>query len=123
MCGFTGIIDFKKSISKEELISQKNVLAHRGPDYSGLEFINKKKYNLGFIHNRLSILDISSKANQPFVDEKSILVFNGEIYNFLELKNLFPDKTWDTNSDTEVVIHLYMECQIVPANKFAELKR
>ena len=103
MCGFTGIIDFKKSISKEELISQKNVLAHRGPDYSGLEFINKKKYNLGFIHNRLSILDISSKANQPFVDEKSILVFNGEIYNFLELKNLFPDKTWDTNSDTEVL--------------------
>ena len=105
MCGFTGVIDFKKDLSIDELLSQKSVLSHRGPDYTGLEFIKKKNYNLGFIHNRLSILDISSKANQPFVDKNSILVFNGEIYNYVELKSLFPDKKWDTNSDTEVLKH------------------
>jgi asparagine synthase (glutamine-hydrolysing) len=81
---------------------------HRGPDARGTYF--SKEVCLG--HNRLSIIDLSEQANQPFYssDKRYILVFNGEIYNYLELKKeLQKDYTFATSSDTEVLLCAYQE--------------
>lgn len=109
MCGIAGIKLFNNHPSKSD---EANLLAaiekqtHRGPDnlsHSGLG-------NVLFGHNRLSIIDTSSRSNQPFVDETNryILVFNGEIYNFHELKNelIAEGIQFKTSSDTEVLFNL-----------------
>lgn len=97
MCGFIGFTE-KKDIKK-----YKNILYHRGPDNISF-FIND---NISLLHNRLSIIDISDKANQPFVSETgNVIVFNGEIYNYKEIKKKF-NLDCKTFSDTEVIIKLY----------------
>ncbi len=106
MCGIAGIIGGKAS----ELLLDKMLLAqkHRGPDFTG-------KYSAESIvlgHNRLSIIDLSEEANQPFFskDKRYILVFNGEIYNYLELKiALAKDYHFTTKSDTEVLLAAYIK--------------
>ena len=76
-------------------------LKHRGPDDSG--YYIDKNLSLGF--RRLSIIDLSKKANQPMIDD-NVIIFNGEIYNYKELKeNLKAD--YKTNSDTEVILKYY----------------
>ena len=87
MCGIAGYIG-TNVFDREEI---KNILSdfiHRGPDHQSY-FKKKLKNNLNlyFFHSRLSILDLHSRSNQPMEDEKGVLVFNGEIYNFRELKN------------------------------------
>lgn len=109
MCGINGIFHVRtpKEVDTRTLVKMRDVLEHRGPDDSGL-FTDR---NLGLGHRRLSILDVSSAGHQPFTseDQRYILVFNGEIYNFTdfypELKsNGFSIKT---HSDTEVLLKLY----------------
>jgi len=110
MCGICGYIDYKNSIEKKRNIVYKmrELLTHRGPDEFGY-FFNK---NLALGHRRLSIIDLSS-GQQPMRNEQGNIriVFNGEIYNFLELREEFRKKgyTFRTNSDTEVIIKGY-EC-------------
>lgn len=79
-----------------------NCMAHRGPDADGFWIEGQ----VAFGHRRLSIIDLSSAANQPFTDESGryIIVFNGEIYNYQEVKRLLPDYPFHTTSDTEVLI-------------------
>ena len=81
MCGFIG---FTK---KDDILKYKNVLEHRGPD--NVDFY-KDEY-ISLLHNRLSIIDINAEANQPMRDNinGNIIVFNGEIYNYKELKNKY----------------------------------
>ena len=107
MCGITGIIgsdNYQFQIQKM-LESQ----AHRGPDFTGTYFDN------GFAalgHNRLSIIDLSTRANQPFKDvtKRFIIVFNGEIYNYLELRDsLKADYDFQTSSDTEVLLAMFIK--------------
>lgn len=83
------------------------MLAHRGPDNSGLWFNKKDGIFLG--HNRLSIIDTSSKNNQPMIYNETKLIFNGEIYNFKEIKEKFKDKfsKFKTHGDTEVLLKLF----------------
>ena len=105
MCGIAGIIGKNTSelVLDKMLLSQK----HRGPDFSG-KYI-AESIVLG--HNRLSIIDLSEEANQPFYskDQRYILVFNGEIYNYLELKeDLKKDFQFKTSSDTEVLLAAYI---------------
>lgn len=107
MCGIAGIIGQKAT----ETTIQKMLLAqqHRGPDYTGF-WCQDKELALG--HNRLSIIDLSNDANQPFVSDckNFILVFNGEIYNYLEIKKTLSQKyTFKTKSDTEVLLNAYKE--------------
>ena len=106
MCGFTGFID--RSKNKKEIIEKmNNAIAHRGPDGEG--FFVDSTVALG--HRRLSIIDLST-GNQPmFNEDKSmVIVFNGEIYNYIELKNELQKKhKFKTKSDTEVLIHGYEE--------------
>jgi len=104
MCGITGVIGEKSSkLVIDEMLTAQN---HRGPDNRS-SFIEE---NISFGHNRLSIIDLSSEANQPFYDqeERYVLVFNGEIYNYLELKEEL-DYDFKTESDTEVLLASYIK--------------
>ena len=103
MCGISGIIGkgWKREQLNRMILSQK----HRGPDATGIFVSEDEMAGLG--HNRLSILDLSISANQPMWsdDRRYIVVFNGEIYNYLELKDeLKKDYSFHTTSDTEVLL-------------------
>ena len=100
MCGIAGIIGKQ---DKEELSIMLNKISHRGPN--GL--FSWHSNMLSFGHARLSIIDLSSNANQPMVDSETgnVLIFNGEIYNYVELKNELKDQfNFTTESDTEVLL-------------------
>jgi len=108
MCGIAGYI----ANSKLPLNTMVNALEHRGPDAFGMyeTLINKQHIGLG--HTRLSILDLSEKGNQPFVsdDKKIHLVYNGEVYNFPELKEAhLKNESFNSNTDTEVILKLYQQ--------------
>ena len=108
MCGITGYITNQKLPLDEMLFS----LKHRGPDAQGKYETNFNNKYIGLGHTRLSILDLSEKGNQPFVsaDQKIHLVFNGEIYNYLELKEQYlKAETFISNTDTEVILKLYQQ--------------
>ena len=103
MCGIAGIIGFEKQAAEDCITRAINAMAHRGPDAS--QFFQEGRVRLG--HRRLSIIDLSSFANQPFIDASGryVVVFNGEIYNFLEVKQLLlQEYPFSTNSDTEVIV-------------------
>lgn len=109
MCGICGIIEKKENnINLNILKLMNSALIHRGPDEEGYFF----KENIGIAMRRLSIIDLSS-GKQPIFneDETSLVVFNGEIYNFIELKEWLIKKghKFKTTSDTEVIVHLYEE--------------
>lgn len=111
MCGVAGIINTTKSthLGKAEIHAMNNTLRHRGPDGEGI-WISKCN-TIHFAHNRLSIIDLTDSANQPMhsVDEKYVLTFNGEIYNYLELKKECEKlgSKFKTHSDSEVIIESY----------------
>jgi asparagine synthase (glutamine-hydrolysing) len=112
MCGINGIVSFRADaplVDREELIRTREAMRSRGPDAAGLWFSSDGR--TGFGHRRLSIIDISERANQPMLsrDGRLVITFNGEIYNFAELRaELERDgETFDTASDTEVLLCLY----------------
>lgn len=112
MCGICGILDFSgKPIQKDRVFAMCSELKHRGPDDEGVYFNTDETAGLG--HRRLSIIDLSSSASQPMSNEdRSVwLVFNGEIYNFNELRPNLEAKghRFRSHSDTETLIHLYEE--------------
>lgn len=109
MCGIAGIIDLdKKNVSIKRLKEMTDIIAHRGPDGEGHWVSANGNVALG--HRRLSIIDLSHEADQPmhYLARYSI-IFNGEIYNYLELKDtlLKQGYTFTTASDTEVLLALY----------------
>ncbi len=101
MCGITGIWNKNdQHVEENEIRSLTRLMQHRGPDAEGI-WVNN---NLALGHNRLKILDLSDQANQPYSDGKDVLVFNGEIFNYLKLRQELSDKyNFKTNSDTEVL--------------------
>lgn len=122
MCGIAGFIDFNKASEKTTLIGMTDVLEHRGPDGKGYEFFHDTKANIGLGHTRLSIIDLSNNGHQPMHDGSSnyFITLNGEIYNFQEIKNELINLgyTFNSTTDTEVVIKSYMEWGINCMNKF-----
>jgi len=108
MCGFLGAIDFEKGIDVIYSSLQKGLrnILHRGPDGSK-EYKTDSCY-LG--HNRLSIIDLSSNADQPMksANADAYIIFNGEIYNYKELKKEFDNVKFKTSSDTEVLLEGYL---------------
>ena len=107
MCGFVGIINKNGlNIRPEILRKMATVIHHRGPDEEGI-FIDE---NCGFFHKRLSIIDLAT-GQQPMTFENFTIVFNGEIYNYIELREELIRKGhhFRTTSDTEVILHLYKE--------------
>ncbi|HOK41807.1 MAG TPA: asparagine synthase (glutamine-hydrolyzing) [bacterium] len=110
MCGICGIYNYKTEVEvkKEILIKMNNSLFHRGPDDEGF-YINKE---IGLGMRRLSIIDLNT-GSQPIFNETNniITIFNGEIYNYIELRGALTKKghVFKTKSDTEVIVHLYEE--------------
>ena len=110
MCGISGFIRFYKDLSKDDLLKygnkMSNTLFNRGPDSSGI-WVDESS-GLSLSHRRLSIIDLSFSGNQPMIssDNMYVLVFNGEIYNYLEIKKelIRRNVTFRTNSDTEVIL-------------------
>jgi asparagine synthase (glutamine-hydrolysing) len=108
MCGILGIIGQNNFFSKDEFYSFLQKSKHRGPDLSKIWFSKDNIVKLG--HNRLSIIDLSEKAEQPLFDDDNnlVIVYNGEIYNFLELKKeLEKEYFFKSLSDTEVILKAY----------------
>ncbi|HNW36005.1 MAG TPA: asparagine synthase (glutamine-hydrolyzing) [Candidatus Ozemobacteraceae bacterium] len=109
MCGITGFVDFRRRSHEHVLKNMTSALAHRGPDNSGLHFLQTEKAHIGLGHRRLSIIDLSSLGHQPMAFEKLSIIFNGEIYNFAEIKKELEEcgYSFASHSDTEVVLKAY----------------
>lgn len=111
MCGIAGYILPQETIEPLVIQSMMNVLEHRGPDGEGIYINGSNHVALG--HRRLSFLDLSTNGQQPMIDESGhyVLSFNGEIYNYLELKETLENEgiIFQTHSDTEVVLHSYLK--------------
>ena len=106
MCGIAGIYNKNINIQIDHKLDlMGKILAHRGPDDSGKWIQEENK--LGFFHQRLSIIDLSKKGKQPMTDQSgNWIVFNGEIYNFKDLRKRFENK-FISGSDTEVILKAY----------------
>ena len=107
MCGIFGIYSKKKlsDVDRDILIESKTYLNHRGPDDFNILDIND---NLSFAHSRLSIIDLSKNNFQPRSDGDHTICFNGEIYNFQDLKEKYlNDENFQTSGDTEVLLKLW----------------
>lgn len=110
MCGISGFVSLsgENNIDQELMKTMNRKLAHRGPDAEGYFF----DQGIALAHRRLSIIDVSS-GHQPMLNEEQrlIIVFNGEIYNFLELNEKLIAKGYEikTHSDTETILHAYEE--------------
>ena len=119
MCGIAGIVAWDENyrVRREMLGKLSRAIAHRGPDDEGI-FLNHEdapavgRAQVGFVFARLAILDPDPRANQPFIDSQGrALVFNGEIYNFREIRaeiaKIRPDYQWRTSGDSEVLLAAY----------------
>ena len=119
MCGICGKVSINgnSGLSEDLILKMCGVLKHRGPDDEGV-YLNRVKgegcrVNVGLGHRRLSIIDLSPAGHQPMSNEDGAIwvVMNGEIYNFLELREILEKKGhhFRSHSDTEMLIHLYEE--------------
>ena len=119
MCGITGIAYTNgRPVERDVLAKMTKTLAHRGPDDEGVFIAESSKLkaqsrriNVGLGHRRLSIIDLSENAHQPMAneDETVWITYNGEVYNFRELRSdlIAQGHVFCSNSDTEVIVHGY----------------
>lgn len=109
MCGIVGLIDSRRPVDPGMFTAMRDVLAHRGPDDAGSEFLDGGRVALG--HRRLAFLDLSAHGRQPLANEDGTVwvVFNGEIYNYIELRAdlAAAGHEFATGTDTEVLVHGY----------------
>ena len=120
MCGICGYVS-KKNITLEQLKAMNDTMYHRGPDDSGEEIYEMPGgRQVGFAQRRLSILDLSALGHQPMhsADKRLSVVYNGEIYNYRELKEELADYPFRSNCDTEVIIAAYLKWGIRCVERF-----
>ncbi|CAN2048472.1 asparagine synthase (glutamine-hydrolysing) [Candidatus Magnetomoraceae bacterium gMMP-1] len=122
MCGIAGFCDFTKKSTRKILFKMTDILFHRGPDDSGCEFFETSEAQIGLGHRRLSILDISKLGSQPMSTEDGNyhIVYNGEVYNFIEIRKDLEKEgfRFNSNSDTEVILNAYIRWGIDAVHKF-----
>lgn len=149
MCGIAGLINFNnKTVEIEQLVKMKNIIGHRGPDDWGIALFNmeqkqgfsnvieykahepdrpmtidpKANYCIGLAHTRLSIIDLSERGHQPMSNQDGSLwiVYNGEIYNYIEIRNdlMSLGYNFKSNTDTEVILYAYKEWGIDCLKRF-----
>jgi asparagine synthase (glutamine-hydrolysing) len=122
MCGISGVYNFKNSriVGEAEVIKMRDSLIHRGPDDAGV-FISPDK-KIGFGSRRLKIIDLSAAGHMPMTDwgKRAWITFNGEVYNFRELRKDLEGRGYKFNShtDTEVVLNSYLEYGFDCVKKF-----
>ena len=109
MCGIVGFIDFNKRSDKQTLQKMTDVLHHRGPDDSGYLFLDNANYQIGLGHRRLSILDLSKHGHQPMGFQNLEIIYNGEVYNFQEIRDELEkyEYKFESDSDTEVILKAF----------------
>lgn len=120
MCGISGFIDFNQQSSVDVLIKMTDTLYHRGPDGSGYEFFQTNTFQIGLDHRRLSIIDLSETGKQPMKFEHLWITFNGEVYNYNEIKTELTNLNHQFlgHSDTEVILHAFAQWGISCIEKF-----
>ncbi|MGC4100303.1 asparagine synthase (glutamine-hydrolyzing) [Ferruginibacter sp.] len=111
MCGISGFVDFNKKTPRETLEKMNRIMAHRGPDGEGYEIYNDDSATVGLGHLRLSIIDLTEGGKQPMNYKHLHITFNGEVYNYAEIKKTLEAKghQFQSHSDTEVILHAYAE--------------
>ncbi|MBD0293582.1 MAG: asparagine synthetase B, partial [Flavisolibacter sp.] len=111
MCGITGFVDFTKKGDEFTLRRMSTCLEHRGPDGEGTYLSRIRNASIALGHRRLSIIDLSAAANQPMHFDGLHIIFNGEIYNYEEIRNrlIGIGHAFSTHSDTEVILHAWQE--------------
>lgn len=117
MCGIAGFYSANAEFSEQNLKEMTDAIAHRGPNAAGYFY----KKNIGLGHRRLSILDLSDSANQPITSDcgRYTITYNGEIYNFKEIRDkLIPNQQLKTTSDTEVILYSFIKNGVEVVNEF-----
>lgn len=120
MCGICGFIS-KESLSNDVISKMNSAMPHRGPDDSGEIYLkNKSEYQIGMGQARLSIIDLSAGGHQPMIYKHFTIVFNGEIYNYKEIKKelIELNHQFNSNSDTEVILHAFEQWGQKCADRF-----
>lgn len=110
MCGIAGYIG-KKPLDNGRIQETLNTMKNRGPDHQDYASWESAGNQISFLHSRLSIIDLDARSNQPFRLEHVTLAFNGEIYNYLEIRKTLEERghRFITSSDTEVLLRSYLE--------------
>ena len=120
MCGICGFIS-KQNITRDELHAMNETMIHRGPDDGGVEIYPMKQgYSIGLAQRRLAILDLSSLGHQPMhsADGRVSVVYNGEIYNFRQIREELKGYPFISDCDTEVIIAAYLKWGISCVDHF-----
>jgi asparagine synthase (glutamine-hydrolysing) len=122
MCGLAGFVDFSGGSDREVLVAMADAVAHRGPDDSGYEMFRRGEAAVGLGFRRLSIIDLSVLGHQPMQNPGTgdWIIFNGEIYNFREIRKELEslNHTFLSSSDTEVILKSYEQWGIRCIDKF-----
>ncbi len=120
MCGISGFADYNKKTGRDILEKMNRIMAHRGPDGEGYGLYENSLASLGLGHRRLSIIDLTEGGRQPQSFQLLHITYNGEIYNYAEIKKQLEDKghRFNSNSDTEVILHAYTEWGSASLQKF-----
>lgn len=120
MCGLCGFIDFNSETTLETLDKMVSTIIHRGPDDKGIEIYSSDNCTVGFGHARLSIIDLSVLGHQPMSYDRFTIVYNGEIYNYKEIRRELQGlgHTFISGSDTEVILHSYEQWGSECVHKF-----
>ena len=120
MCGIAGFVDFNKNSTELDVKAMIAPLNHRGPDGEGTLLLKNSEAVIGFGHKRLSIIDLSNNGKQPMSLDHLHITFNGEIYNYREIKIelLELGHQFCGESDTEMILHAYKQWGINAVDKF-----
>lgn len=120
MCGIAGFIGTSEANTRKTLDSMVDVLSHRGPDDRGARIYTYKDLKIGLGHTRLSIIDTSKLGNQPFEYKHLSITYNGEVYNYNEIKEelISLGHQFISHSDTEVILHSFEEWGVDCIHRF-----
>src|SRR6266850_3195772 len=121
MCGISGwLLKADRLRDAEQLRAMAEALSHRGPDDRG--YFCDQEYGVALAHNRLSIIDLSAAAHQPMIsdDGQFVLTYNGELYNFLDLRRQLETlgHQFHSRTDSEVVLHSFIEWGAACVHRF-----
>ena len=111
MCGISGYLSYSDKVSEGSVKNTLSLMRRRGPDNQSCFKERENNIEIGLLHSRLNIIDLNERSNQPFYFKDLVLIFNGEIYNYIELRKQLIKKNhkFKTESDTEVLLKSYVE--------------
>jgi len=110
MCGIVGVVSDRK-VERRKFRKMLDIISHRGPDDEGIEYFRVANKQVSLGHKRLSIIDLSTKGREPMTNEDGSIwiILNGEIYNYMSLKQKLGRHRFRSGTTTEVLVHLYEE--------------